>query len=118
MLQSLTPETTPTCEQPHGTSPEQVTQVSSGIDSSISPPLHPQAKSASHMPARATFPNNGKQVDGKAGSVGAVAMCQHRARHGPEAASCRASVGGCSAAGGVEVGAKGSRESSVAAFLF
>lgn len=32
--------------------------------SPVSPPLHPQAKSASHMPARATFPNNGKQVGG------------------------------------------------------
>ena len=68
------------------------------------PPSHPQAKSASHVPAKATFPNNGKQVGGKAGSAGAMAVCQRRAQPIPTAASCHVGSNGCSEADGVKVG--------------
>lgn len=79
------------------------------------PPLHPRAKSASHMPAKAAFPNNGKQLGGKAGSAGAMAMCQRRARPFPEAAACCESP---PVPRGVEVGANGPQESCVPAFRF
>lgn len=88
-----TPEKTLTCKQAHGTCPERDTRVSASISNPHLPLLQPRAKSASHMLARATFPNNGKQVGGKAGSARAMAACQRRAQPVPEAASCPVSTG-------------------------